>query len=308
MNTVRRDLEFGSLGRSLYKEYKDGKGEPEVNRTCLCFLAVAALSCPARAQKVELRKPDREQIIHVETSLNHLTVLEMSEPVITVAVGSSSFKVEWRENKVFIEPNDANVATNLFVWTASGRFNYELDPAGSVPQMDFAIDQPAVDPPPAPVKTTVKPAGPSPADVLLQAKPIRLYGSVPEKNHAALYLTDVLEHDGQIVIRYTIRNQTRKPYLPGAAQVTTVNAPRFRQSLYSFADCQLGMDAASHLKSSGMTTVQVTSQQMQSSLIEPGQQASGIITILAPAQKTPTVLRFWFLADANGPVTATLVL
>lgn len=276
-----------------------------MNRICLCFLAVAALSCPARAQKVELQKPDREQIIHVETSLNHLTVLEMSEPVITVAVGSTSFKVEWRENKVFIEPNDANVSTNLFVWTASGRFNYELDPAGGVPQMDFAIDQPAVDPP-SPVKTAVKAADPSPADVLMQAKPIRLYGSVPEKNHAALYLTDVLEHDGQIVIRYTIRNQTRKPYIPGAPQVATVNSARFRESLHSLADWQLGMDAASHLKSSGLTTVPITSQQLQASRIEPGQQVSGIITI--PAQNTPTVLRFWFLADASGPVTATLVL
>lgn len=280
-----------------------------MNRTCLCFLAVAALSCPAMAQKVELQKPDRALIIHVQTSLNHLTVLEMSEPVITVAVGSNSFKVEWRENKVFIEPNDEGVATNLFVWTASGRFNYELDPAGGVPQMDFAIDQPAADPP-APIKAAIKVATPSvsPADVLMQAKPIRLYGSIPEKNHAALYLTDVVERDGQIVIRYSIRNQSRKAYTPGSAQVATVNAPRFRQSLYSLADWQLGVDAASHLKSSGMTTIPVSSQQMQSSRIEPGQEASGTITLPAPLTKTPTVLRFWFLADSNGPVTATLVL
>ena len=278
-----------------------------MNRISLCFLAVAALSYPAKAQKVEVQKPDRERVVHVETSLNHLTVLEMSEPVITVAVGSNSFKVEWRENKVFIEPNDANVATNLFVWTASGRFNYELDPAGDIPRMDFAIDQPVIDPP-APVKTVSKPLDPSPADVLMQTKPIRLYGSVPEKNHAALYLTDVVEHDGQIVIRYTIRNQTRKAYVPGTAQVATVNAPRFRQSLYSLADWQLGVDASSRLKSSGMTAVPVTSQQMQSSRIEPGQEATGTITIPAPLTKAPTVLRFWFLADSNGPVTATLVL
>jgi len=278
-----------------------------VNRIYFCFLAVAAFSCSASAQKVELQKPDRSQIVHVETSLNHLTVLEMSEPVITVAVGSGSFKVEWRENKVFIEPNDADVATNLFVWTASGRFNYELDPAGGVPQMDFAIDQPVIDPPTI-AKTISKPPDLSPADVLMQTKPIRLYGSVPEKNHAALYLTDVVEHDGQLVIRYTIRNQTRKAYVPGTAQVATVNAAHFGQSLYGLADWQLGADAASHLKSSSLTTVQVTSQQIQASRIDPGQQASGIITIPAPTQKAPTVLRVWFLADANGPVTAILVL
>lgn len=278
-----------------------------MNKICLCLLAIAAVSCPTRAQKVELQKPDRAQIVHVETSLNHLTVLEMSQPVITVAVGSSSFKVEWRENKVFIEPYDANVATNLFVWTASGRFNYELDPAGDIPRMDFAIDQPAIDPP-DPVKAASKAPDPSPADVLIQTKSIRLYGSVPEKNRAALYLTDVVDHDGQLVIRYTIRNQTRKAYTPGTAQVATVNDPRFRQSLYSLAAWQLGLDAASRLKSSGMTTVPVTSQQSQSSRIEPGQETTGTITIPAPAQKTPTVLRFWFLADANGAVMATLVL
>jgi len=278
-----------------------------MNRICFCFLAIAAFSCPASAQKVELQKPDRSQIVHVETSLNHLTVLEMSEPVITVAVGSGSFKVEWRENKVFIEPNETDVATNLFVWTASGRFNYELDPAGGVPQMDFAIDQPVIDPPTI-AKTISKPPDLSPADVLMQTKPIRLYGSVPEKNHAALYLTDVVEHDGQLVIRYTIRNQTRKAYVPGTAQVATVNAAHFGQSLYGLADWQLGVDAASHLKSSSLTTVPVTSQQVQASRIDPGQQASGTITIPAPTQKAPTVLRFWFLADANGPVTATLVL
>ena len=126
-------------------------------------IAVAVLSLPVWGQKVEVQKPDRGQILHVETALNHLTVLEMSEPVSTVAVGSPVFKVEWRENKVFIEPTEASVATNLFVWTASGRFNYELDPAGAVPQMDFAIDQTAADPPTFRPLLHIGPAVPTPA-------------------------------------------------------------------------------------------------------------------------------------------------
>ena len=67
-----------------------------MKKICLSLLAVAALSCRACGQKVEVQKQDRDRIVHVETALNHLTVLEMSEPVITVAVGSSAFKVEWR--------------------------------------------------------------------------------------------------------------------------------------------------------------------------------------------------------------------
>ena len=221
-----------------------------MNKICLSFVAVAAISWPAWGQKVEVQKPDRVQIVHVETSLNHLTVLEMSEPVITVAVGSSAFKVEWRENKVFIEPTDTNVATNLFVWTASGRFNYELDPAGAVPQMDFAIDQPIIDPPTVNIsaKTGVGPSDPSPADVLIEAKPVRLYGSISEKNRVAVYLTDSLEHDGQVLIRYTIRNQTKRAYVPGDPQVVVLNAPRYRQSLYPLSNFQLSPDAAARLK------------------------------------------------------------
>src|SRR6266478_4956155 len=144
-----------------------------MNKILLSFVAVAALSWPAQGQKVEVQKPDRGQILHVQTALNHLTVLEMAEAVSTVAVGSPVFKVEWRENRVFIEPTEGNVATNLFVWTAAGRFNYELDPAGAVPQMDFAIDQPVA----APTMVTVsanrsgKSIDPSPAEVLMAAKP-----------------------------------------------------------------------------------------------------------------------------------------
>jgi hypothetical protein len=278
-----------------------------MNRIYLSFVAVAVLSCPVWAQKVEIQKPDRAQIVHVETSLNHLTVLEMSEPVITVAVGSTAFKVEWRENKVFIEPSDTNVATNLFVWTASGRFNYELDPAGEVPQMDFAIDQPVIDPP-MPAKLEIKPPDPSPADLLIQANTIRLYGSIPDKNHVAVYLNDLLQHDGQIFVRYTIRNETKKAYVPGSPQVAVVNSPRYRGSLHGLVNWQLSPDAASRLKSSSQTSLEVAKQEIRSARVEPGQETTGIIAIKVPAQTSPTVLRVTFLADSKGPVTATLVL
>jgi hypothetical protein len=281
-----------------------------VNKIWLSFAAVTALSLPAWGQKVEEQKPDRRQILHVETALNHLTVLEMSEPVSTVAVGSPVFKVEWRENKVFIEPTEASVATNLFVWTASGRFNYELDPAGVVPQMDFAIDQPTPDPP-ANVSATraVTPSDPSPVEVLIEAKPVRLFGSIPEKNQIAVYLTDLLEHDGQVFIRYTIRNQTQKAYVPGAPQVVALNAPRYRQSLYPLANYQLSPNEAARLKSGGETPIEVAKGQIRSLRIEPGQETTGIVAVRLPqGHKEPTVLRLVFLAGPTGPINATLVL
>ena len=282
-----------------------------MNKICLFFLVVTALSRSASGQKVEVQKPDRGQILHVQTALNHLTVLEMAEPVSTVAVGSPVFKVEWRENKVFIQPTEPNVATNLFVWTASGRLNYELDPAGSVPQMDFAIDQPVADLQIAPVSANraVGPSSPSPAEVLIEAKPVRLYGSGSDKNRVAVYLTDLLEHDGEIFIRYTIRNQTQNVYVPGAPQVVALNAPRYRESLYALSNSQLSSDDAARLKCNGETPVEVARGEIRSSRIEPGQETSGIVAIkLPPMHANPTVLRLTFLGSPKGPINATLVL
>lgn len=282
-----------------------------MNKICLSFLAVTALAWPAWGQKVEVQKLDHGQILHVQTALNHLTVLEMTEAVSTVAVGSPAFKVEWRENKVFIEPTETSVATNLFVWTASGRFNYELDPPGAVSQMDFAIEQPVADPPIVPLSANQsgRPSSPSPAEVLIDAKPVRLYGSSSDKNRVAVYLTDLLEHDGQIYIRYTIRNQSPRAYVPGAPQVVALNAPWYRESLYPLSNSQLSPDAAARLKCSGETPIEVANDEIRSSRIEPGQETTGIVAIkLPPMHEKPTVVRFIFLASPKGPINATLVL
>ena len=280
-------------------------------RFWISCVAAGALAWPAWGQKVEMEKPDRGKIIHVQTALNHLTVLEMTEPVSTVAVGSPVFKVEWRDNKVFIEPTEPEVATNLFVWTESGRFNYELDPAGEVPQMVFAIDQPAVDSPKVHASTNrpSDPSDPSPADVLMAARPVRLVGPISEKNRVAVYITDLLEHDGQVLIRYSIRNGTNKAYVPGTPQATALKAPRYRESLYTLKSSELGSNEMPRLKSSGEIAIEIAKVEIKSSRIEPGQETTGIVAIKVPREHPePSVIRLIFLASSKGPVSATLVL
>src|SRR5271167_4908424 len=112
-----------------------------MKRIALTLVLLASAIVPAVAQKIETETSDRTRVVHLKTALNHLTVIEVSEPVVQVATGSPSFKVEWRENKVFVQPTEADAATNLFIWTASQRLNYELEPAASVATMDFAVDQ-----------------------------------------------------------------------------------------------------------------------------------------------------------------------
>jgi hypothetical protein len=279
-----------------------------VKRFWISCLVLAMVALPAWTQKLQIQDPGREQIVHVRTALDHLTVLEMNGPVSAVAVGSPVFKVEWRENKVFIKPTEENVATNLFVWTAAGRFNYELEPAGSVPEMVFAIDQPA----PPPVKASIDRVAPkqvSLEEVLIGTKPVRLYGSVPDKKRVAVYLNDLFQHDGQLFIHYTIRNDSPKTYTPGFPQVSALNSPRYHDSLYTLSNCQLSPGEASRLRSSGEVPVEVARTEMPSVRIEPGKEATGIVAIKLPQGHTgPTVLRLIFLAAPSGPISATLVM
>jgi hypothetical protein len=273
-------------------------------------VAVAALSWPVWGQKIEVEKPERGQIVHVQTALNHLTVLELNEPVSTVAVGSPAFKVEWRENKVFIQPTEDNVATNLFVWTASGRFNYELDPAGSIPQMDFAIDEPPPDPPVVkPSATSLDPPNKvSPAEVLVSSRPVRLYGTMPNKKCVAIRLRDSFEHEGQLFIRYTIENDTKRTYTPGSPHVFVLSAPRYAESLYVLSNFQLSPKEAARVRDNGATAAEISSSEGAASRLDPGQETSAVVAVKLPQNRSgPTVLRLVFPAGPTGPVTATLV-
>lgn len=270
---------------------------------------VVVSTCPAWAQKVEVEKPRQGQILHIHTALNHLTVLQMNEPVSTVAVGSPVFRVEWRANKVFIEPTEPNVATDLFVWTPAGRFNYELDPAGAVPQMDFAIDQPPV-PPPKPAARAERDPNEQPVPALLMGSlPLRTDGSFSGKNRVTILFTGLFEHNGKLLICYRIQNATKTAYAPGIPQAVLLNAPRYHESLYVLRDTELSQHDAAHLKSNGDTPIPLDSATISSPRIDPGQQATGIVTVGLPKQQgTPTVLRLVFPSAWTGPVTATLVL
>src|SRR5271168_2212408 len=108
-------------------------------RKALVFTIAGALAVDA--QKIDTERPDPHKVIRVATAPNHLSVIELADPVLEVAAGSSSYKIEWRENKVFVQPLDPGATTNLFIWTASGRQSYELVPAQSVQDTQFAIDQ-----------------------------------------------------------------------------------------------------------------------------------------------------------------------
>ena len=280
-----------------------------MNRT-LMLIVIATLT--TFGQKIETQKPDRNKITRLGTTQNHLSVIELGEPVTQVAAGSSSFKIEWRENKVFIQPLEPDATTNLFIWTASGRLSYELVPA-SVEQMHFAIDQ---DPATLqakkeePVEQAPVVQQPKiPAAMLMESMPVKLVGSSRNHQKVEIVLQDVYQKDGRVYLRYAIVNGGRTVYLSAAPEVFTLNSPRAQQSLIPLANSQLAGDYQLKWKDEARVTVVHT--ELQAPVVRPGQTAHGVIAFDLPTASEPgvrTVFKLAFPADAAGNVSAVLVL
>ena len=272
---------------------------------------------PVSAQKIEVETPARERVVRIQTALNHLTVIEVTEPVTTVAVGSpQAFKVERRENKVFIQPLQENVSTNLFIWTATTRLNYELVPAiADAGQMDFAVDYPQ---PPAPPKVSDarKESGLNvdalPDDLLLKAKPVRLVGGT--KLDPSVLIRDVYRKQDAVFVRFSIENRSNRVLRTGTPNVVSLSGLRFDQSLWSLQNSQLGTAYSGRLKVEGTRTpIKVTRYDPGVVEVAPGEQSIGLIRLELPAKipagnKQPTVLQFEFPVDHSAAMSATLVL
>ena len=110
----------------------------------LLLIFIGAVGITSASSQV----PPSPNLVHVATALNHLTVLEFHEPVAMAAAGSSDFQIERQEDKVFTKPTKSGAATDLFVWTRSRRFAYELETTAEVKNMNVSVDNPL---PPAPV-------------------------------------------------------------------------------------------------------------------------------------------------------------
>jgi hypothetical protein len=274
-----------------------------------------AIALTANAQKIETEKSDRHKVIRLETAPNHLSIIELAEPVTEVAAGSSSYKIEWRGNKVFVQPLEPEATTNLFIWTASGRLNYELVPAPSIQEMHFAIDQE----PSAPIAKVAIPEKPAEdprvaqeaklaTELLFASTPIRLAGET--KNHARveIILKDIYRKDDRIYVRYAIQNNGRSTYVPGAPGVFALRSPHSSISLYTLPQSQVVGDGI-RISSEGQVPVRTLNAETHTNVVAPGSTTWGLVEFeWSPRMNGPAVVKFAFPSDGAGEVSAVLVL
>ena len=194
--------------------------------------------CAIAALSQQSGTPSPNAVVHVATALNHLTVLEFHEPVTMAAAGSSDFQIEREANKVFVKPIKSGAATDLFVWTASRRFAYELEITQEVKDMNFAID--SAQPAPAPIP---KPAMETDTDqfadivltrALIGAEEIKQRSTRKAKGQVSVRVEQVFRTRSTVYIHYTIENNSGLFYrvnTPEAYQLKADDRPfRWRAS------------------------------------------------------------------------------
>jgi hypothetical protein len=249
-----------------------------------------ALALAANAQKIETEKSDRHKVIRVETAPNHLSIIELADPVTEVAAGSSSFKIEWRGNKVFVQPLDPEATTNLFIWTASERLSYELVPAPSVEKMHFAIDQ---EPSLTAAKAAIpeKPVGDRPvaqeaklaSDMLFASTPVRVAGQPKNRHRLEIMLKDIYRENNHVYVRYAIQNRGRATYSPGTPGVFTLRSPRSSSSLYALTQSQL-VGEGIRITSQGQAPVKVLNAEVRGNAVAPGGTTWGLVEFELPSR------------------------
>ena len=250
------------------------------------------------------------QIRHVETSMNHLTVLEFGEPITTLAIGDAdSFQVERHEDKVFIKPLLQGVSTNLFVWTASRDLSYELDPSGSLASMDVSIH---ADPAPNPRANAQSNEELSEERIhtiaslvltqtLAGAEDIAQDSTKVAQNRVQVTLEQVYRTGEQIYIRYSVANRTEAPFRVTAPAVYAQMPSQNTFSLASLHDHQLKRKIYESLKARRGVALEVAQTESNPRNLAPGEKATGVIAIKGTDGNQSHIYQLNFGVINSGP-------
>jgi hypothetical protein len=277
-----------------------------MKRAFMLVLVFFAISMSA--DELQVHPLIGRDVIHVATALDHLTVLEFGEPVTLAAAGSAAFQIERHEDKVFIKPLKAGASTNLFVWTASRRFAYELEAAGEVKNMNFAVDSRAPKPKSA---ADSSPKLEDVADMILTraflgVERVQSSNIKDEKNRITLRIEQVLQANNTLYIHYSLRNLSTRPYRAVAPAVSQVLAPRAKISVTALEHMQLDGKLLRKLGELKERPLAPSRCETEREDIRPGEETQGVVSIRGQIA-SPAIFRLTFDADRSRPVAATVV-
>jgi hypothetical protein len=247
-------------------------------------------------------------LVHVATALNHLTVLEFHEPVTMAATGSSDFQIQRQEDKVFVKPTKSGATTNLFVWTASRRFAYELETTAEVKNMNVSVDNPLPPAPVAPPNPGFSPHAEEFADMMLTRAFLGAVDITPanpraQKSQVRVRIQQVFRTKTSIYVHYAIENNGRSAYHVTTPDVFELQVGYSNLSLSSFVHKQLDPRLLEGLSDIHSVALPVPHAETASEDLAPGGSTDSVVAIRQNLT-SPAVVQLVF----NRQVKATFVL
>ena len=271
-----------------------------------CFLPVALLFASIGAAAsgnnttIEVLQPSH--VTRVATALNHVTVIQFPEPVVSASVGSELVRMEWHDNRVLIQPLKSNVETNMTVWTASTRSTYEILPAGNPDDMAYVIDEVFPTPPPPP-------PGPSPAEVqratdatlanaLTYIKFINNRMVKNSKKTATIRIKEVTEDSSSYYVHLAATNHSRFPFRLTPPTVAAIR-PAFAENVPArYLRKQITKKTLAKFGLYNTETLTVHGSTLDSRDLASGGETEWVVAISKPA-RSPGIYLFTFVSERN---------
>ncbi len=272
----------------------------------------------AVAQNVVHQTVYSDQVIPIQTALNHISIIMLPEKIVRVAAGSEAMQIEWHENDVFIKPLQDGQATNLMVWTEHQFSAYELEAPGDVKQMTFVLDESASTVPQ--VKgANMPPAKPSADEVrslrdsainsaLLKVTPVDWHDAHPPKNQVGVYIQDAVRDGDSVYVRFAVTNGGAQPYRVLSPQVLELTPQQNADLLPALTNKQISARSVAQFRSNQTAQVAVGQSNIPEKDLSPGATAEGVIEIHPEDASKPGVFQFVFGDDSSHAVKATVVL
>ena len=270
----------------------------------------------ASAQTITHQTVNPNAVTLVATALNHLSLIELPEPITRAAVGSDDIRIEWHGNTVALKPIRQGQSTNLFVWTEHTQSTYEILPPGDVTSAAFIIDQTngrtdVSKPLEAQAKiseTDIQKAADSLiAQAMLQSSVVNTRGVKDSTDHVNVRITEVVRDKDALYVRYTVSNPSQHPYRVSDPAVFSFTPSIASTVIGSLKGLQIAEQKVNTFGTGTTSGVILRETRISNRDVNPGQSVDGVLCLKQIDEK-PQIYRFVFANDESHPVSAAAVL
>ena len=282
------------------------------SRSALLVLAVLSAST---VQTVAAQTTSFAQIQHIHTAMDHLTVLEIGEPVTTLAIANpDAFTSEQHGDKIFLKPVSKGESTNLLIWTGTRQLSFELEPAGEPASMDVLV--------------RCLPERPMPrasADQGAEAAAARTAAAVTARQ-ALVGAQDIIRDEGKLpqdqvgvqieqiyrvadltLLRYTVINRRAEAVRVAPPTIQLLSPSQQPVSLIGLRNHQLKASSLKPFRVQPQAPLVEAAAAEPAHDLAPGAAFTGVITFKKPEQPTPQIYSLRFGSAADAPAAAAVL-